>query len=71
MPSLNGETTGDIMAKFAFTQEWWDKTLEMAPLMNAANTNMRPFAQRGDKMILWNGAEDTTVQPSITVSYFF
>jgi feruloyl esterase len=70
MPPLSGETTANIMAKFAFTQEWWDKTVEMAPLMNAANTNLRPFAQHGDKMILWEGAEDTTVQPAIPISYY-
>jgi feruloyl esterase len=70
MPPLSGQSTKDIMAQFAFTQEWWDKTLEMAPLMNAANTNLRPFAQHGDKMILWEGAEDTTVQPAIPISYY-
>lgn len=70
MPPLSGLSTKDIMAQFAFTQEWFDKTMEMAPLMNAANTNLRPFAKQGGKLILWEGAEDTTVQPAIPISYF-
>ncbi len=70
MPPLSGEDTKTIMSQFAFTQEWWDKTMEMAPLMNAANTNLRPFAQHGDKLILWGGAEDTVVQPAIPLSYY-
>jgi feruloyl esterase len=70
MPPLSGQSTKDIMAQFAFTQEWFDKTMEMAPLMNAGNTNLRPFAQHGSKLILWVGAEDTTVQPSIPISYY-
>lgn len=70
MPPLSGESSAEIMAQFKFDQEWWDKTLEMAPLMNAANTNLRPFAQHGDKLILWGGAEDTVVQPAIPLSYY-
>ena len=70
MPPLSGEDTKAIMASFAFSQEWWDKTMQMAPLMNAANTDLRPYAQHGDKLILWGGAEDTTVQPAIPLSYY-
>lgn len=70
MPPLSGEDTKTIMAGFTFTQDWWDKTLEMVPLMNAGNTNLRPFQQHGDKLILWDGAEDTTVQPAVPISYY-
>ena len=70
MPPLSGETTKDLVAQFTFTQEWFDKTMELAPLMNAGNTNLRPFQQHGDKLILWNGAEDTVVQPAVPISYY-
>ena len=70
MPPLSGQSTADIMAQFDFTQPWYEKTLEMGPLMNAANTNLRPLANRGGKLILWVGAEDTTVQPSMPISYY-
>ena len=70
MPPLSGESTKDLVAKFTFTQDWFDKTMELAPLMNAANTNLRPFQSHGDKLILWQGAEDTTVQPAVSISYY-
>jgi feruloyl esterase len=55
---------------FAFNQQWFDKTLTLAPLYNAGNTNLRPFRERGGKLILWNGAQDLTVQPELSVAYF-
>jgi len=55
---------------FAFNQEWFDKILVLAPLYNAGNTNLRPFQERGGKLILWNGAEDLTIQPEISVAYY-
>lgn len=70
MPPLSALPTAEIVSQFRFTQEWYDKTLEMGPLNNAANTNLRPLAQRGGKLILWVGAEDTTVQPSMPISYY-
>jgi feruloyl esterase len=70
MPPLSGQSTQDIMAHFAFSQEWYDKTIEMRPLFNATNTNLRPLAQLGHKIILWNGAEDNTVEPAGTIAYY-
>jgi feruloyl esterase len=70
MPPLSGLSTQEIVAQFQFTQDWYDKTLEMGPLMNAANTNLAPLAKRGGKLILWSGAEDTTVQPALPISYY-
>ena len=70
MPPLSAQSTKDIMAQFAFTQDWYDKTLQMGPLMNGANTDLRHLAQRGGKLILWEGAEDTTVQPAMPISYY-
>lgn len=70
MPPLSGQSTKDIMATFAFTQEWYDKTIPMRPLFNATNTNLRPLAKTGHKIILWNGAEDNTVEPAGTIAYY-
>jgi feruloyl esterase len=70
MPPLSGQDTGTIMARFSFTQEWFDKTREMWSLYNAANTDLRKLAKLGDKIILWQGAEDTTVQPATSLSYY-
>jgi hypothetical protein len=70
MPPESGKSTQELMSYFAFSQEWYDKTIEMRPLYNAANTNLRPLAQLGHKIILWNGAEDNTVEPAGTIHYF-
>jgi feruloyl esterase len=70
MPPLSGQSTKDIMATFQFSQEWYDKTTEMRPLFNLTNTDLRPLAQLGHKIILWNGAEDNVVQPAGTIAYY-
>ena len=70
MPPLSGKTTPEIMATFGFNQEWFDKSRPMWPLFNAGNTDLRPLAKLGDKIILWNGAEDNVVQPAGTIAYY-
>ena len=70
MPPESGESTQELMAKFSFSQEWYDKTIEMRPLFNQANTDLRPLAKLGDKIILWNGAEDNVVEPAGTIHYY-
>ena len=70
MPPLSGQSTKDIMSQFQFNQEWYDKTIEMRPLFNAGNSDLRPLARTGHKIILWNGAEDSTVQPAGTIHYY-
>jgi feruloyl esterase len=71
LPPPDGDKdTAALESEFAFNQEWFDKTLALAPLYNAANTNLRPFQEHGGKLILWNGAEDMTIQPEISVAYY-
>jgi feruloyl esterase len=59
-----------LQAEFDFTQTWYDKIMALAPLFDNTNTNLRPFQQHGGKLILWNGAEDLTIQPEISVAYY-
>jgi hypothetical protein len=70
MPPLSGKSTQEIMATFGFNQEWFDKSQQMWPLFNAGNTDLRPLAKLGDKIVLWNGAEDNVVQPAGTIAYY-
>lgn len=70
MPPLSGKSTQEIMATFGFNQEWFDKSLEMRPLFNEGNTDLRPLAKLGHKILMWNGAEDNVVQPAGTVAYY-
>ena len=57
-------------AAFQFNQEWFDKVGVLAPLYNGADTDLRPFQQHGGKLLLWQGAEDATVQQTSTIAYY-
>jgi feruloyl esterase len=64
------KSQSELEDAFVFNQEWYDKTLTLAPLFNAGNTNLRPFQEHGGRLILWNGAQDLTVQPELAVAYY-
>jgi feruloyl esterase len=70
MPPLSGQDTKSIMSQFSFSQAFLDKTREMEPLYNATDTDLSKLARRGARMILWQGAEDTTVEPTNSLSYY-
>lgn len=64
------EPATQLEAEFQYNQAWYEKTMPLAPLFNAANTNLKPFADHGSKLILWHGAEDLTVQPAVSVAFY-
>jgi len=57
-------------AAFRFDDAWFEKIGVLAPLYNGANTNLQPFAARGGKVLLWQGAADTAVQQQSTIAYY-
>ena len=67
---LPNVASDDEISRFGFTQEWFDKLEPMAHLMNAANTDLKPFEARGGKLIIWHGLSDTSVPPAISVAYY-
>jgi feruloyl esterase len=69
-PPDSDKSPEELQREFDYTQEWFDKILVLAPMFDSTNTNIRPFQQRGGKLILWNGAEDLTIQPEISVAYY-
>jgi feruloyl esterase len=69
-PPESDQSTTALESQFAYTPGWFDKVQELAPLFNAANTDLRPFQKRGGRLILWNGAEDLTVQPASSIAYY-
>jgi feruloyl esterase len=69
-PPESNKDNATLESEFRFNQEWFEKTLALSPLFNAANTNIRAFEKHGGKLILWNGAEDLTIQPEISVAYY-
>lgn len=70
MPPDGEKSAAQLEAEFRYDQGVYDKTMPLAPLYNAANTNLAPFEKHGDKLILWHGAEDLIVQPQVSLAYY-
>ncbi|MFT4077590.1 MAG: tannase/feruloyl esterase family alpha/beta hydrolase [Asticcacaulis sp.] len=60
---------GDV-THFAFDPENFARVSQLAPLYNATNTNLKPFAAHGGKLILWHGLSDTSITPGISIAYY-
>ncbi|HUO23800.1 MAG TPA: tannase/feruloyl esterase family alpha/beta hydrolase [Caulobacteraceae bacterium] len=60
---------GDV-SKFAFTQANFDRMAQLAPLYNGLNTNLKPFAAHGGKLLVWHGWSDTAVTPEVSIAYY-
>jgi len=60
---------GDLR-NFTFDKASFDRVSATAPLYDGTNTNLRPFMQRGGKLILWHGGSDTSVAPAISIAYY-
>lgn len=58
------------LSRFTFDDTMFKRVTELAPLYNATNTNLRPFAQHGGKLILWHGWADTSVTPAVSIAYY-
>jgi len=56
--------------KFAFTAANFDRVMQLAPLYDATNTNLKAFAARSGKLILWHGWSDTGITPGVSIAYF-
>jgi feruloyl esterase len=70
LPTVSDETAEALTAKFAYTEDWFQKVGEMAHLYNAANTDLRPFEKHGGKLIVWHGGSDTSVPPAISIAFY-
>lgn len=58
------------VSKFAFTDANFQRMAQLAPLYNATNTNLKPFAAHGGKLILWHGWSDTSITPGVSIAYY-
>ena len=58
------------MQDFPLTLSNFKRVAQLAPLYNAANTNLHPFQQRGGKLIMWHGLADDSVSPAFSLAYY-
>lgn len=57
------------LADLQFTRETLDALRPRHHLFDATNPDLRPFAAKGHKLILWHGLADQHIAPANTVSY--
>jgi feruloyl esterase len=60
----------DADQPFEFSPANYQRMSQFAPLYNATNTNLKPFAKRGGKLMLWHGWSDPLISPGISVAYY-
>jgi len=60
----------DMLAQFQFSEDWFQRIAQLAPLYNAENTNLSPYQLHGGKLIIWHGWSDTSVTPSSSIAYY-
>jgi feruloyl esterase len=51
-------------------EAWRGRLAELSALFQAFDPDLRPFARRGAKLILWNGTIDTSVSARDTARYY-
>lgn len=55
---------------FSLDQDFSKLKAELAPVLDATDTDLHAFASRGGKLILWHGWADPGLPPQRTVDYF-
>lgn len=55
---------------FPLNRQNFAAVAQLAPLYNAANTNLSGFMKRGGKLIMWHGLADDSVSPAFSIAYY-
>ncbi|MGK3126649.1 tannase/feruloyl esterase family alpha/beta hydrolase [Candidatus Pantoea formicae] len=55
---------------FPLNRQNFSAVAQLAPLYNAANTNLSGFMKRGGKLIMWHGLADDSVSPAFSIAYY-
>jgi feruloyl esterase len=66
------ETTPEARdySHLVFTKASFDLGETLSPLYDGLNTNLKPFAARGGKLILWHGLTDFLIPPKVSLAYY-
>ncbi len=58
------------MSDFPLNEKNFQAVAALAPLYNAANTNLTRYMKRGGKLIMWHGLADDSVSPAFSIAYY-
>ena len=67
---VNATPADTSISSYPFTVEQFRRATELHGLNDATNTDLRPFASRGGKLIMYHGWSDTSIAPLISVAYY-
>lgn len=65
-----GKRTLTSIKDFPLNSHNFAAVAELAPLYNAANTNLHRYQQRGGKLIIWHGLADDSISPAFSIAYY-
>ena len=60
----------DFTKPIEFTEAGFKLGSTLSPLYDGLNTNLKPFAARGGKLILWHGLTDFLIPPRVSLAYY-
>lgn len=60
----------DFSQPIEFTKAAFELGSTLSPLYDGLNTDLKPFAARGGKLILWHGLTDFLIPPGVSIAYF-
>jgi hypothetical protein len=53
-----------------FDRATYEKFLQQHALYDTTNPDIKPFVERGGKLVLWHGASDPHISPTNSISYY-
>ena len=68
--TADGKKNDITLTQFGFDQRNFQQLAKLAPLYNATDTNLKPYADAGGKLILWHGLADDSINPTGTLAYY-
>jgi feruloyl esterase len=58
------------MASFNLDRDWAAARRKLSPVLDATDTDLRPFVRAGGKLLMYQGWDDQAVSPYNTLAYY-